>query len=145
MTGYCTWCEKNVPVKAVKHNKTGKCPNCGHKIQYKAIGKQRMVSSREETAYLLQTCGQNFVVREFRASVKYDMLAYTKPIYNWWEQRRFVYDTDLNKKEFYYGYYRGTDEHRWIQGDSIRTVRIIGAMNRVIQDVSIKNPSWNSK
>ena len=39
MTGYCTWCEKNVPVKAVKHNKTGKCPNCGHKIQYKAIGK----------------------------------------------------------------------------------------------------------
>ncbi len=58
-----------------------------------------MVSSREETAYLLQTCGQNFVVREFRASVKYDMLAYTKPIYNWWEQRRFVYDTDLNKKK----------------------------------------------
>ena len=45
------------------------------------------------------------------------MLAYTKPIYNWWEQRRFVYDTDLNKKEFYYGYYRGTDEHRWIQGE----------------------------
>lgn len=117
VTGYCTWCEKNVTVKAVKHNKTGKCPNCGHKIQYKAIGKQRMVSSREETAYLLQTCGQNFVVREFRASVKYDMLAYTKPIYNWWEQRRFVYDTDLNKKEFYYGYYRGTDEHRWIQGE----------------------------
>ena len=23
----------------------------------------------------------------------------------------------LMKKEFYYGYYRGTDEHRWIQGE----------------------------
>ena len=38
-----------------------------------------MVKSKEETAYLLQTCGDNFVIREFRADVKYDMLA--KPVY----------------------------------------------------------------
>ena len=41
-----------------------------------------MVKSKEETAYLLQTCGDNFVIREFRADVKYDMVAYTKPVYN---------------------------------------------------------------
>ena len=35
---------------------------------------------------------------------------------------------------------------RWIQGElRIRTVRIIGAMNRVIQDVSIKNPFMEFK
>ena len=39
-----------------------------------------MVKSKEETAYLLQTCGDNFVIREFRADVKYDMVAYTKPV-----------------------------------------------------------------
>lgn len=115
-TGYCTWCEKDVPINAARHNRIDKCPNCRHKIQYKAIGKQRLVKSKEETAYLLQTCGDSFVIREFRADVKYDMLAYTKPIYNWWEQRRYVYDKDFNEKEFYWGYYHGTEENRWIQG-----------------------------
>ena len=73
------------------------------------------------------------------------MLAYTKPIYNWWEQRRFVYDTDLNKKSFIMD---TTVEQMNIGGfreNSIRTVRIIGAMNRVIQDVSIKNPFMEFK
>jgi hypothetical protein len=55
-----------------------------------------MVKSKEETAYLLQTCGDNFVIREFRADVKYDMVAYTKPVYNWRELRRYVFDKDLN-------------------------------------------------
>ena len=116
ITGYCTWCEKNVVVNGVKHNRTGKCPNCRHKIQYKAVGRQRMVKSKEETAYLLQTCGDNFVIREFRADVKYDMVAYTKPVYNWRELRRYVFDKDLNEKEFYWGYYHGTEENRWIHG-----------------------------
>lgn len=116
ITGYCTWCEKNVVVNGVKHNRTGKCPNCRHKIQYKAVGRQRMVKSKEETAYLLQTCGDNFVIREFRADVKYDMVAYTKPVYNWRELRRYVFDKDLNEKKFYWGYYYGTEENRWIHG-----------------------------
>lgn len=31
-TGYCTWCERNVPIKDPKYNKKGICPNCSHKI-----------------------------------------------------------------------------------------------------------------
>lgn len=62
-----------------------------------------MVKSKEETAYLLQTCGDNFVIREFRADVKYDMVAYTKPVYNWRELRRYVFDKDLNEKKILLG------------------------------------------
>lgn len=39
-TGYCTYCEKDVPIKGKPlHNKTGRCPCCRHEITYKAIGK----------------------------------------------------------------------------------------------------------
>ncbi|MFR3948843.1 MAG: hypothetical protein ACLTZM_18355 [Ruminococcus sp.] len=34
------------------------------------------------------------------ADVKYDMVAYTKPVYNWRELRRYVFDKDLNEKNF---------------------------------------------
>lgn len=37
-TGYCTWCEKEIPIKKPKHNQKGTCPKCRHQIRYKAIG-----------------------------------------------------------------------------------------------------------
>jgi len=77
-TGYCTWCETEVSIKKPKHNQKGTCPHCRHQIQYKAVGRQRRVRTEEETAYLLQTCGDGLVVREFITSAQYDMLAYKK-------------------------------------------------------------------
>ena len=56
-TGYCSWCEKEVPIKKPKHNKMGKCPCCRHTIQYKAKGRTGRFESAAETAYLLQPCG----------------------------------------------------------------------------------------
>ncbi len=45
------------------------------------------------------------------------MLAYNKPVYHCWEQRRFVYDEHTPAgTEYYMGYYQGTNEHRWICG-----------------------------
>lgn len=116
-TGYCTWCEKEIPIKKPKHNQKGTCPNCRHQIRYKAIGRQRRVRTEQETSYLLQTCGDGLVIREFIASAQYDMLAYNKPVYHCWEQRRFVYDEHTPAgTEYYMGYYQGTNEHRWICG-----------------------------
>lgn len=92
-----------------------------------------------ESAYLLQTCGDGLIVREFRAYVKYDMIAYTKPIYIWWEQRRFVYDEDLNEKEFYWGYCHKTEERRWIQENYVQAIYIIDNMSHAIGDVFIKS------
>lgn len=114
--GYCTWCEKEVPLVGAKHNRMGKCPCCRHKIQYKAAGKARSVSTREESAFLLQTFGSGFVVREYRLSVLYPMSDYRKPKLSFYEHRRFLYDSSLAKTEFYFGFYHGTQSYRWIQG-----------------------------
>lgn len=112
---YCTWCEKMVPVKAPRHNKEGKCPCCGRKIQYKATGRFKTLRTEEETMYLLQRCGDGFVVREFCGRVFYRMPDYHKPVYQVYEQRRILYDKGLDSKEFYYGFYRDGSK-RWIEG-----------------------------
>ena len=112
---YCTRCEKIVPVKEPRHNKEGKCPCCGHKMQYKAAGKFRTLRTEEETMYLLQRCGDGFVVREFCGRAFYRMPDYHKPVYQVYEQRRILYDKGLGSKEFYYGFYRD-GSNRWIEG-----------------------------
>ena len=58
--------------------------------------------TEQETSYLLQTCGEGLVVREFITSAQYDMLAYKKPVYHCWEQRRFIYDEHTPAGTEYY-------------------------------------------
>lgn len=45
--GFCTWCEKTVPVKKARHNTYGTCTCCGHRIQYKAKGKAGRLCTRK--------------------------------------------------------------------------------------------------
>lgn len=113
--GYCTWCEKMVPIAAPKHNKEGRCRCCGHKIQFKSIGKAYTVQTEDETAYLIQRCQEGFVVREFRARVVYPQ-GYHKPLRYSFEQRRIIYDRELNAAEFYYGDYKKRGKNIWIEG-----------------------------
>lgn len=113
--GYCTWCEKMVPVVAPRHNKKGRCRCCGHKIQFKSIGRAYSVQTNAETAYLIQRCQEGFVVREFRAWVVYPQGYHTKPLHYSFEQRRIIYDRELNETEFYYGNYKRR-ENTWIEG-----------------------------
>ena len=113
--GYCTWCEKKVEITVPKHNKMGRCPCCGHKIQFKAIGRCKRVQTEEETAYLIQKCKEGFVVREFQTIVTY-LIGSTKPVCHSRETRRILYDRDLNATEFYYGDYKRRGKNVWIEG-----------------------------
>ena len=72
-TGYCTYCEKDVPLRGKpRHNKTGRCPCCRHEITYKAIGKLGWHMDTEEVCiYLIQPRPDGFVVREFWAGKRY--------------------------------------------------------------------------
>lgn len=72
-TGYCTYCEKDVPLGGKpRHNKTGRCPCCRHEITYKAIGKLGWhVDTEEVCVYLIQPRPDGFVVREFWAGKRY--------------------------------------------------------------------------
>ena len=51
--GYCTYCEKEVALKRQPyHNRTGTCPECGHRVTFKARGKMAdYLHSPTECAY----------------------------------------------------------------------------------------------
>ena len=116
-TGYCSWCESEVPISHPHHNAVGHCPKCRHQIQYKALGRAKNIETQKETAYLLQTCGNNvFVLREFQLQMLIVSSSYKKPVYSFFERRRILYDEKLNTKEYYFGRHHWTKESRWIQG-----------------------------
>ena len=116
-TGYCSWCESEVPISHPHHNAVGHCPKCRHQIQYKALGRAKNIETQKETAYLLQTCGNNvFVLREFQLQMLIVSSSYKKPVYSFFERRRILYDEELNTKEYYFGRHHWTKESRWIQG-----------------------------
>lgn len=116
-TGYCSWCESEVTISHPHHNAVGHCPKCRHQIQYKALGRAKNIETQKETAYLLQTCGNNvFVLREFQLQMLIVSSSYKKPVYSFFERRRILYDEKLNTKEYYFGRHHWTKENRWIQG-----------------------------
>lgn len=118
--GYCTWCEKVVPISKPKHNTFGKCKCCGHEIQYKSRGKAGCFYTDDETVYLIQRCEDGFVIRKFRARRHYFKGKYETPEKSYFEDRRVIYDKNLSTKIFYHGMYKQM-ESRWIETEYMRS------------------------
>lgn len=115
-TGYCTWCEKEVPIQEPKHNKMGKCPCCRHEIQYKAKGRAGRIQTTPETAYLLQPCGDDLIVRQFEVKRTYEKGGFKEPKRYIHEERRVIYNSKLKSEVYHYGLYKNS-YCRWIKGE----------------------------
>lgn len=115
-TGYCTFCQKEVPIKKPKHNAESTCKCCGHKIQFKSRGRAGHFFTHEERVYLVQKCGHGFVIRQYTAIRIYSKESYEAPELSCKEERRFVYNSALEETPYYYGRYRFS-EFRWIKGE----------------------------
>lgn len=111
--GYCTCCDKTVPINSPKHNSYGKCKCCGRDVQFKSRGKAGSFYTGDEHVYLLQKCEDGFVVRQFRARRHYYKGKYEHADKHVWEERRAIYDENLWGQAFYYGLYKNV-EQRWI-------------------------------
>lgn len=112
--GYCTWCEKMVPVKNPRHNAYGTCRRCGRKVQYKARGKAGSFSTDREYAHLLQRCEDGVVVRIFTCRRHYRKGEYESPELGCSEVRRSFFDGGEYCDAYYWGLYRN-DHDRWIR------------------------------
>lgn len=116
-TGYCTYCEKDVPLRGKpRHNKTGRCPCCRHEITYKAIGKLGWHMDTEEVCiYLIQPRPDGFVVREFWAGKRYLKEDLKSPERYCREHWQTIYDASLSRRTYYWGSYKQFTM-RWIAG-----------------------------
>ena len=116
--GYCTYCEKEVALKRQPyHNRTGTCPECGHRVTFKARGKMAdYLYSPTECAYLAQKCGDGFVVRQFQVNRQYrkeENAIVSKT--SCFEKQRIFYRADLSSHPYYWGWYKQR-RVRWVEG-----------------------------
>lgn len=124
-SGYCSYCEKNVPIRKPRHNKLGTCSCCRHKITYKSVGKAGTVITKKAYQYLIQRCEDGFMVRQFEAYRKHWKSEYAEPEVYWHEIRRALFDHNANGlRAYYWGDYKQR-ETRWIRG-SVCTISWYG-------------------
>ena len=116
-TGYCTYCEKDVPLRSKPHhNQKMRCPCCHHDVTCKSVGKLGWHLDTEEVCvYLLQPWPDGFVVREFWADKRYRKEDLKSPEVHYIEHWRVIYDNSLSRRTFYWGKYKQRTM-RWISG-----------------------------
>ena len=106
-SGYCSFCEAEVPIDKPKHNAYGTCCRCGHKIQFKAIGRVGFLQTSRYTVHLPQKTPAGMVIREFRVWRRQFKGEHTHPTVACTEVRRSFYTPEgrpLNA--YYYGTYK---------------------------------------
>lgn len=115
-TGYCSYCEKEVPIREPRNNKKGKCSCCRNEVTFKAIGKMGSFESPTVDMYLLQRCDTGFMVRNFKGCARYYRGDYKNPHYSKWEIRRALFDHEaMPISAYYWGVYK-QQKTRWMKG-----------------------------
>lgn len=114
--GHCTYCGKDVPLTVKpRHNKTGHCPCCRHKVVFKSMGKQSRLSTGINCVYLLQPRPDGFVIREFWAERLYCQDAWDRPEVRCYEKKCTILDLQMERRTYYMGHYKNRI-YRWIAG-----------------------------
>ena len=114
--GYCTWCERNVPIIDPHHNKIGICPRCHHEIIYKATGRAGRFDTNVVEVFLIQRMKQGFVIRQFSAYRQYEKGVYRNPDHRIFEERRVIFPDCLHGTVFSWGRYKD-GRYRWKKGE----------------------------
>lgn len=118
-TGYCTYCERDVPISHPRHNRKGLCPVCRRQITYKAEGKVSHLMTPDSYMHLLQRYQNGFVIRVFlgwRSYIKGDLHRANTYIS---EFRRILYDKNASKVSVYCRENYKNVEIRWIPQEHV--------------------------
>lgn len=115
-TGFCTYCEREVPIRNPRHNQQGCCPRCRRPIVFKSEGKAGNVNTQRAYMHLIQRCRDGIVIRMFKGSRLYRKGAYRNCELFVHEERRVIYDPACQTgRAYYWGLYK---QHvpRWVRG-----------------------------
>lgn len=116
-TGYCTYCEKWVPIESPHYNAESICPCCKHKIVYKSLGRVGYFRTGDYPLYLLQRCKDGMIIRRFWCYRIYRRGKPFEPDIRINEGRRIICDKQAHpQRAYYWGDYKQTT-YRWIESD----------------------------
>lgn len=153
-TGYCDHCRKTVSLREKpKHNETGKCPECDHKVVYKSWGRQKSTAydTRVEILQKLQD-GSGYVLRSFEVKKKNRRENNYIPDFQICEDYRDIYTNGLQPEQYYeWGEFKNTGIERWCKYGSVnhggygwyyerRGTAVLYTVNiaRVLQDTDLR-------
>ena len=112
-TGYCSYCDREVPIRKPKHNAVARCPRCRRTVQFKSFGKMGRLRTGRNILYLMQPYPGGFVIREFWAERTYDKEKYRNIKAFYHEFRRAIFDADAKPVQaFYWGVYKQRTSRR---------------------------------
>lgn len=117
--GWCSGCQRFVPIMKPRHNKKGKCKKCGKNITFKAAGKIKTLSVGWYRGQCIQKIDGGIVAREFEQCQWYRDADYTKPKSVMRENERILILDDGTVKRYFYGLYKNK-EHRFILDKNYR-------------------------
>ena len=118
-TGYCTYCEREVPIQDPRHNGQGVCPRCRRPITFKSEGKAGTVRTEDTYLHLLQRCADGFVLRVFLGDRVYSTADHRKETASFRELRRVIYDRDTLQSRVYCWEDYKHRETRWIPQERV--------------------------
>lgn len=104
--GYCTYCERMVPVTGPRHNKEGYCRRCGRKVRYKAVGKAGTIRTRRYTGQVIQRISGGIVIRTFTQDKTYRKGEYRDPGISTCETARTLVMDDGSVKRYTWQLYK---------------------------------------
>ena len=111
--GYCTYCEKEVPLKQQPyHKKEGRCPCCHRKVQFRAYGRSSTFRTNGCSVYLLQRRPDGFILREFWVYRTYHQSNWREAEIQCSEVQRTICDSQFQARDYYWYTYKNRDL-RW--------------------------------
>lgn len=114
VTGYCTFCGKDVPIKQPRYDAQKRCLRCHNIVTFKSVGKAGFVATGSYQMYLIQRFRNGFMIRQFVGFRKYSKGEYKTPECVCNEVRRSIYDENGKALRAYFmGLYKQR-ETRWI-------------------------------
>lgn len=112
-TGYCTFCEKQVPLINPVRNKTDECPCCSKKIKFKLQSKIKTLETEERCVECIQKIQGGFVVRNFIIKSYYRDRSCNNPHWKFHEENRCIFFENGEIKHYIWGLYKNK-KHRFV-------------------------------
>lgn len=105
-TGYCTYCEKEVPLINPVRNEAGKCPCCKRNIKFKLRSKIQGLRTHHSDVECIQKIKGGFVIRTFDVCSAYRNRTYDNPDWSLRETDRYICLDNGNTKHYVWTLYK---------------------------------------
>lgn len=107
--GWCSYCQRYVPVTKPLHNKEGKCIRCGKSITFKVASKIKTLGTGFYEGQCIQSIKGGIVIRTFSQTQWYRDADYRNPKSCMRETERILIFDDGTVKRYLYGLYKNKE------------------------------------